>query len=217
MKDRVSKDDGWTTAGRWMGNALPDSLLESTYSDMFNPGSRAMTSGETPQQQQNQQQQTGESPSLWNYLAPALAIGAPMALLGGLGGGGKAGLGLLGLATLGGLGYGYARQNGWIKGWEPLDNFANTVNSWQPVQQVTNSINGWINGGNTTGGTQQQTPTGTQPTTNPSGTSTTGAQATAQTTPVAQAPTNPGGGATTSTTTQTTTQASTTAPRTKPN
>lgn len=81
----------------------------------------------TPQQQTQQQQQ--QNPSMWNYMLPALAAGAPLALLGGLGGGKGMGLGLLGLAGLGGLGYGYARSQGW-DGWSPVENMANMMNGW---------------------------------------------------------------------------------------
>lgn len=49
-------------------------------------------------------------PGMFGYVAPALAAGAPIALLGGLVGGRRLGMGLLGAAGLAGLGYGIYRQ-----------------------------------------------------------------------------------------------------------
>lgn len=61
------------------------------------------------------------------YVAPALAVGAPLALLGGMQGGVGAGIGLLGLAGLAGYGYGYGKTRGW-KGWDWADKAGDKIN-----------------------------------------------------------------------------------------
>lgn len=68
-----------------------------------------------------------EAPGIMHYTAPAMALGAPVALGGILAG--KPLLGLTGAAVIGaaGAGYGAARQNGW-KGWEPINSAADSFN-----------------------------------------------------------------------------------------
>lgn len=63
------------------------------------------------------------------YIVPALAVGAPFALLGGLKGGPLLGLSLLGAAGAAGYGYGYAKTRGW-KGWDWVDKGADDINGF---------------------------------------------------------------------------------------
>lgn len=105
--------------------------MNGTAPQQGQPQQAQAPSGQAPATQPNGAQAGGDqqNPSMWSYMLPALAAGAPLALLGGLGGGSKWGLGLLGAAGLAGLGYGMARHNGW-DGWSPINNFADTVNGW---------------------------------------------------------------------------------------
>ena len=124
---------GRALGGHWTDGMLQDNVVNGMQ-DYMTGGQQQQGQQQTtptnPQAQQQPQQQTQQQdPSMWSYMLPALAAGAPLALLGGLGGGSKWGLGLLGLTGLAGLGYGMARQNGW-EGWSPINNFADTVNGW---------------------------------------------------------------------------------------
>ena len=131
---RIGHYTGFAATKDQIGNAPVEEVqkyMNGTAPQQGQPQQTQSPSGQAPATQPNGAQAGGsqQNPSMWNYMLPALAAGAPLALLGGLGGGSKWGLGLLGLTGLAGLGYGMARQNGW-EGWDPINNFANTINGW---------------------------------------------------------------------------------------
>jgi len=125
LRDMDATPGGWfgLRAGYYM---LPDSWYRGPLADAIREGILTKDSAD-PAQGSFRHKPKAYTPDIMHYTAPAMALGAPVALGGILAG--KPLLGLTGAAVIGaaGAGYGAARQNGW-KGWEPINSAADSFN-----------------------------------------------------------------------------------------
>lgn len=125
LRDMDATLGGWfgLRAGYYM---LPDSWYRGPLADAIREGILTKDSAD-PAQGSFRHKPKAYTPDIMHYTAPAMALGAPVALGGILAG--KPLLGLTGAAVIGaaGAGYGAARQNGW-KGWEPINSAADSFN-----------------------------------------------------------------------------------------